>query len=243
MALSFFNNADGNNDMVKIPILAFTDKAPVLREEYANYALLQVMSVNTWQNLMVNMSFDLNETYINVRTTKDEDIKYVQSKMEQWLSGTYYEIENRVEEELFNQKIQKAYTLVVGGLCTLLAIIGLANVFSNTLGYIYQRKREFARYISIGLSPRGIKKILCMEALIIGGKPIVITLPLTILFVLFATNASYINPMEFFENMPVIPLTIFTCMILACIALAYYIGGRRICLNNIIETLKNDALS
>ena len=44
MALSFFNNADGNNDMLKIPILAFTDKALVLREEYANYALLQVMS-------------------------------------------------------------------------------------------------------------------------------------------------------------------------------------------------------
>ena len=131
----------------------------------------------------------------------------------------------------------------MGGLCGLLAIIGLANVFSNTLGYIYQRKREFARYISIGLSPRGIKKILCMEALIIGGKPIVITVPLTIIFVLFAATASHINLMEFVESMPVIPLSIFACMIMGCVALAYYIGGRRICKDNIIETLKNDVLS
>ena len=131
----------------------------------------------------------------------------------------------------------------MGGLCSLLAIIGLSNVFSNTLGYIYQRKREFACYISIGLSPQGIKKILCMEALIIGGKPILITVPLTIVFVLFATRASYIDPMEFLESAPVLPLIIFACMILGSVALAYYIGGRKICKNNIIETLKNDTLS
>ncbi len=243
MVLSLFQNKEGSNDKVNVPILAFTDKVPVLREEYANYALVQVMSASTWQKITANMSLDSMETYINVQTTTDKAIKSVQSKMEQSLSGKNYEIENRVEEELFNQEMIKGYTIIMGGLCGLLAIIGLANVFSNTLGYIYQRKREFARYISIGLSPRGIKKILCMEALIIGGKPIVITIPLTIIFVLFATTASHINAKEFVESMPVIPLSIFACMIMGCVALAYYIGGRRICKDNIIETLKNDVLS
>jgi putative ABC transport system permease protein len=115
-------------------------------------------------------------------------------------------------------------------------------VFSNTLGYIYQRKREFARYFSIGLSPQGLKKIFCMEALIIAGKPIVITVPFTIVFVLFATTASYINPMEFVKNMPIAPLLIFAGVIFGCVALAYYIGGRKICRDNIIETLKNEML-
>lgn len=239
MVLSLFQSTDRNNDGVRIPILAFTDKVPVLREEYDNYGLVQVISASTWQNFMDNINVDSDETYINVLTKRDEDIKVVQAKMEHLLSGKNYEIENRIEEELFNQEIQKGYTLIMGGLCSLLAIIGLANVFSNTLGFIYQRKREFARYISIGLTPQGMKKILCIEALVIGGKPIIITIPLTILFVLFATRASYINPMEFYENMPVISLTIFACMILACVWLAYYIGGRRICKSNIIESLKN----
>ncbi|MBA4689091.1 MAG: ABC transporter permease [Candidatus Galacturonibacter soehngenii] len=243
MNLSLFQNTDESNDTVKVPILAFTDKAPVLREEYANYALVQVMSASTWQYMLANMSVESSETYINVQTVTEDDIKSVQTEIEKLLSGKNYEIENRVEEEQFNEETQKGYTLIMGGLCGLLAIIGLANVFSNTLGYIYQRKREFARYLSIGLSPQGIKKILCMEALIIGGKPIVITIPLTIVFVLFAATASYINPMEFLESMPVVPLFIFACMILGCVALAYYIGGRRICKNNIIETLKNDVLS
>lgn len=243
MLLSLFQNTERSSDAVNVSILAFTDKAPILREEYENYTLVQVMSSSTWKNLMASMSVDPKETYINVQTTTDEDIKSVQTKMEQSLGDKNYKIENRVEEELLNQEIHKGYILIMGGLCSLLAIIGLANVFSNTLGYIYQRKREFARYLSIGLSPQGIKKILCMEALIIGGKPILITVPLTIIFVLFAAAASYINPMEFLESMPVIPLIIFACIIMGCVALAYYIGGRRICKSNIIETLKNDVLS
>ncbi|SHO43861.1 ABC transporter permease [Anaerocolumna xylanovorans] len=240
---SLFQNKDRNDYMVKIPVLAYTDELPVLREEYANYALVQVMSASTWQNMLANMSVESQETYINVQTATDAAIWSVQTEIEQLLSGKNYEIENRAEEKQFNEEIKKGYILIMGGLCGLLAIIGLANVFSNTLGYIYQRKREFSRYVSVGLSPRGIKKILCIEALIIGGKPIVITVPLTIVFVIFAAAASYINPMEFLESMPIVPLFIFACMIMGCVALAYYIGGRKIYRNNIIETLKNDILS
>jgi len=226
--------------VVNVPVLAYTDKVPALREEYSNCTLVQVLPASTWQNLRDQVDFDVQETYINVRTTTDEDIEFVQAQLEQALSGKDYEIENRVDEELFNQKIFKGYILLIGGLCLLLAIIGLANVFANTLGFIYQRKREFARYISIGLTPRGMKKMFCVEALIIGGKPILITIPLTLLFAIFAASASYIPLGEFFAALPVIPLTVFTLIILGCVALAYYLGGRKVWRSNIIEILKND---
>lgn len=242
MNFMLFQNTEESNDTVKIPILAYTDKLPVLREEYANYALVQVMSASTWKNMLANISVESQETYINVQTATEDAMESVQTEIEQVLSGKHYEIENRVEKEQFNEEIQEGYTFLMGGLCGLLAIIGLANVFSNTLGYIYQRKREFARYLSIGLSPQGMKKILCLEALIIGGKPIMMTVPLTVIFVLFATTASYINPMEFLESMPIVPLFIFAWMIFGCVGLAYYIGGRKIGRNNMIETLKNDVL-
>ena len=50
------------------------------------------------------------------------------------------------------------YKLIIGALCVLLAFIGIANVFSNTLGFIRQRKQEFARYMSIGMTPEGMRK-------------------------------------------------------------------------------------
>lgn len=246
LSLSFFQDKEEGSDLAQIPVLAYTDELPVLREEYANYALVQIMSVSTWKELAQGLSTEEQETYINVRTAEDDTIEPLQIELEQLLSDKNYEIENRIEKELFNEVVQKGYMIMMGGLCGLLAIIGLANVFTNTLGYIYQRKREFARYLSIGLSPQGIKKILGMEALIIGLKPIVITVPLTIAFVIFAAGASYINPMEFLESAPIIPLSIFACMIFLSVALAYYAGGRKICGNNsndIVEILKNDVLS
>lgn len=55
----------------------------------------------------------------------------------------------------------------------------IRNVFSNTLGFARQRKREFARYMSVGLTPEGIKKMFCIEAMALIGRPVLLTLPLT----------------------------------------------------------------
>ena len=74
------------------------------------------------------------------------------------------------------------YQLIIGALCALLAMIGIANVFSNTLSFIRQRKREFARYMSIGMTPEGMRKMFRIEALVIAGCPVLITLPLYCLY-------------------------------------------------------------
>ena len=55
-----------------------------------------------------------------------------------------FEVENRIQEKIDNDAMLNGYKLIIGALCVLLAFIGIANVFSNTLGFIRQRKREFA---------------------------------------------------------------------------------------------------
>lgn len=241
--LSLHESTSENGDMISLPVIAYTDQLPVLREEYANYGLVQVISASAWQNVLVSEPRESQDTYINIQTVTEDNIESVQKEIEQLLAGENYEIENRVEEQAFNQVIQNGYMLVMGGLCGLLAIIGLASVFANTLGSISQRKREIACYLSIGLSPLGIKKMLAVEALILAGKPIIVTIPLTIIFVIFAATASEINPQEFLERMPFVPLFIFAGMILGGVALAYYLGGKKICRSNIVEAIKNDVFS
>ena len=90
-------------------------------------------------------------------------------------------------------------TVTIGAFCALLALIGIANVFSNTLGFVRQRKREFARYLSVGMTPAGMRKMFFVEALVIAGRPALITLPLTALFAGFMIQASYLDPAEFLE--------------------------------------------
>ena len=132
--------------------------------------------------------------------------------------------------------------LIWGAFCFLLAVIGIANVFSNTLGFIRQRKREFARYISVGMTPKGMRKMFCIEALVIAGRPILITLPLTAVLVGFMITASYLNPQEFLVKVPIIPIVLFMLAIFGFVALAYYIGGKRILKCNLADALRNDSM-
>ena len=122
----------------------------------------------------------------------------------------------------------------------MLAVIGIANVFSNTLGFIRQRKREFARYISIGMTPGSMRKMFYIEAFVIAWRPFFITLPLTVIFVSFMITASYLNPEEFFTEAPIIPILLFILTIFGFVLLAYYIGGRKIMNCNLTDVLRND---
>lgn len=197
-----------------------------------------------WKSLLAPLKGVEPDTYIRVFSETSptlENLNELEERMVR-LVGDGYEIEseNRIQEKVSNDDLRKGVTIILGGFCALLAVIGIANVFSNTLGFIRQRKREFAQYMSIGLTPAEMKKMFCIEAMVISGKPLLITLILTIVSVQFMTTASYLDPMVFWVEAPIIPILIFAATIIVFVALAYYIGGKRILQCDLNETLRND---
>ena len=160
------------------------------------------------------------------------------------LVGTEYEteIDNRVQDKLTNDRLILGYKIVIGIFCALLAVIGIANIFSYTMGFLRQRRREFARYLSVGMTPDGLKKMFRIEILVIAGRPILITLPVTVLAISLMIRASYLNPAEFWTQAPYVPIAVFIAAIFAFVTIAYVIGGRRILRDSLAEALRNDAL-
>ena len=132
--------------------------------------------------------------------------------------------------------------LILGGFCVLLALIGISSVFSNTLGYVRQRRREFARYLSIGMTPAGLKKMFCIEALVIAGRPVLITLPVSALIVWYMLRMSYMEAGIFFDEAPVLPVAVFMLAILGAVAFAYYLGWRRVRKIDLAEALRDDTM-
>lgn len=96
--------------------------------------------------------------------------------------------------------------------------------------------------MSIGLTPSSMKKMFFVEGFVIAGKPLLITIPFTVLFVQFAATASYLEPMVFWAETPVIPIVLFAMAIVGFVALAYYIGGKRILQCDLNEALRNDTM-
>ena len=100
-----------------------------------------------------------SDTYIRILAGENASLKAldkIEKDVLHLLAPNYKtEIENRIQEKITNDEIIFGYQLILGGFCAILAVIGIANVFSNTLGFLRQRKRELAQYMSVGIVQPG----------------------------------------------------------------------------------------
>ena len=229
-----------------IPVLACTRECPVLREEYADFSLVQFIPLSLWKSISGQVGGVQEDTYMRVLSQERDSLETLGALEEEisWtLCGKYVtESENRIQEKLDNDRMIGAYELVLGIFCGLFAIIGVAHVFSNTLSFLRQRKREFARYMSVGLTPQGMRKMFCIEALVIAGRPMLTALCLTAAAVAVMIRASYLEPMEFIRVAPAGPISAFILAVSGFVALAYYLGGRKALKINLAEALRDDTM-
>ncbi len=240
----------GNEEMTaEIPVLSYTEKVPALREEYATldyYELVHFIPVSLWKEIKGQIGGSEEDTYICMLGRENvtlEELVALQEQVDSLIAGNYKtESENRISEKEMNDKQIQGMMTIFGGFCVLIAVIGIGNVFSNTLGFVRQRKREFARYMSVGMTPKEIRKMFCIEALTIAGRPILITFPLAVITVGYFLKASYVEVGTFLAEAPLIPVVIFMLAIWGTVALAYYLGWRNIRRINLAEVLRDDTM-
>lgn len=230
----------------EIPVLAYAKEAPVLREEYEDYALVNVIPLSLWKEIEGRLGGAKEDTCIRLLAKEGVTLAQLDAMEKEavQLIGADYEIEseNRIREKVTNDEMIKGYETILGGFCVLFAVIGIAHVFSNTLGFLRQRKREFARYMSVGITPAGMGKIFCIEALVVAGRPVITASIFTIGLVAVMIKASCLEPAEFIKAAPAAPILFFLFTIFGCIALAYYLGARRVLASSLAEALKDDRM-
>lgn len=242
-AITLQNTVQPENT-VEIPVLTYTQKTPILREEYDNYSLVQFIPLSLWNQISGKIGDIETDTYIRILGKEGVTLSEL-NELQSVISETIHQdsaatLENRIQEKISDDEMQKGSALILGAFCVLLAVIGIANVFSNTLGFLRQRKREFARYASVGMTPESMRKMFTIEASVIAGRPLIITLPLTVIVVAFMITASYLDPMEFLAKAPLIPILAFILAIFGFVGLAYYIGGKRMLESDLADALRND---
>ncbi len=233
----------------EIPVLSYTEKVPVLREEYATldyYELVHFVPVSLWKEIKGQLGGGKEDTYICILGRENvslEELDTLQGEIDSLIAGNdKTESENRIREVEVNDKQIQGMMALFGGFCVLLAVIGIGNVFSNTLGFVRQRKREFARYMSVGMTPEEIRKMFCIEAFTIAGRPVLITLPPAILTVGYLLRLSYVEVGVFLAEAPITPVAVFMLAIWGTVALAYYLGWRNIRAINLAEVLRDDTM-
>ncbi|TGY91301.1 FtsX-like permease family protein [Petralouisia muris] len=248
-AVSILRQSGKEEMTAEVPVLSYTEKVPVLREEYATldyYELVHFIPVSLWKEIKGQIGGSEEDAYICMLGRENVtagELDALQGQVDSLIAGNYKtESENRIQEAAANDKQIQGMMTIFGGFCVLLAVIGIGNVFSNTLGFVRQRKREFARYMSVGMTQGEIKKMFCVEALTIAGRPILITLPLAAVTVGYMLKISYVEVGTFLAEAPFIPIMIFMLAIWGIVAFAYYLGWRNIRKINLAEVLRDDTM-
>lgn len=234
---------------VEIPVVAYAAEPPVLREEYGTldfYELVHIMPVSVWKEIEKQVGGAEEELYIRILAGNGATLRgldKIEESVSELLEGMpETEIENRIQDKMNNDRMFAGMKAIVSVFCILLAMIGFGNLFSNTLGFVRQRKREFARLLSIGMTPAGMKKIFCIEALVIAGRPVLTAFPVTVAAVVFFLKISYLEPEVFLREAPVLPILAFLLTIFVFVASAYYLGAKKVMESSLIDSLRDDTL-
>jgi putative ABC transport system permease protein len=239
----------GKQHTVEIPILSYTTIVPPLREEYAKidyYELVHFLPVSLWstmQGSIGNAESDIQICILGRENVSLESLEQVQQEITQLLSADHtFQIENRIQEQQNDDKTIKGMMAIFGGFCVLLAIIGLGNIFSNTLGYVQQRRKEVARYFSVGMTPQSIRKMFCIEGLVIAGKPVLLAIPITVFALWVLMSSSYMDPGSFLPQIPYLAIFLYILVMGGMVGLAYYLGWRQVRDMSLSQVLQDDTV-
>ena len=114
--------------------------------------------------------------YSNDSTTAESEINKLLIENGKDTSGLY----NYDKTVQGRRMISRIVSVFAYGFILLISLVSITNVFNTISTNVAHRRREFAIFKSMGLSNKGVSKILNIECLIYGLKSIVIGLPLSI---------------------------------------------------------------
>jgi putative ABC transport system permease protein len=135
-------------------------------------------------------------------------------------------------------QIMKVFIYGFISLITLIAVINIINSISNSMN---ERKTEFAMLKSVGVTPKGFKKMIYVESIRYGAKSLLWSLPISIglhaLMFRALTNAEGMQ-IPFSTNWQYYLAAILAVFVIILLSLLY--SADKIKDDNIIENLKQD---
>lgn len=218
---------------VEIQVGGYTMKEPALREEYRDFCLFLVMNKEACP-----VRADAEMFYQMLVEPKAQSGKVYRDIQE--MLGTGYTLEDRQATEVYNKEVLSALKLLYSGICVLLAMIGFANIFANMLGQTILRKKEFARYQSVGMTPAGVWRTLLLEGMALAGGPILVSIPVNVVLVVLMANSARISLGKYMANCPIVPLGVFVGMYFTVTGVACALGGRKIFSGEIVDGVREE---
>lgn len=239
-------NDMNTNYKFNVQVGAVTDISPGNQEE-TRYSIDYIVPMSTYQKIVSNfmkermaeynsMSIDLVVGDEASPSTKKELTKICSS----YLGSDDFRIWSLLEDKNHEVLVQKATATSVFATASMIGLIGIFNAFSTISNNLRLRKREFAILRSVGLTPKGLNKILMLEGLFFAVTPIIVSIPIVSFICWYMLRLTPITLAEFIPVFPVGVTLTYTIIIIVSIFLSYYISSTCVKKSNVVESIKNE---
>ncbi|MFT5872200.1 MAG: putative ABC transport system permease protein [Clostridium sp.] len=211
------------------------------------YSLAYIVPMKNYQQIVSNFMPErmLESSSMSIDLlVGDEDSTRVKKELTRicssYLGSEDVNIWSLLEEKNNDELVQKAVFISVFAVALMLGLIGIINAFSTISNNLRLRKREFAMLRAVGLTPKGLNKILMIEGLFFALTPIIVSIPIVLFICWFMLRVALITWSEFISVFPVVPILTYAMLIIASIFLAYGISSTGVKKSNVIESIKDE---
>lgn len=137
-----------------------------------------------------------------------------------------------------NEAVVFIMQVFIYGFIVLIMLITTANIVNTIATGIHMRRKEFAMLKSVGITPKGFRKMICLESFLYGFRGLLFGLPVSILlnFAMSRTLDSEYIPFQISGGMIVI--VVAAVFVIVGISMVYAVNRLRG--DSIVGTLKED---
>lgn len=167
-----------------------------------------------------------------------QEVSKIAKDMGQDSSETFV-IDYAAETETMRAFVTIAEVLAYGFI-VLISLIAAANVFNTISTNISLRKREIATLKSIGLTSKGMRKMMLFESLLYGVKSLLFSMPvsLAITYLIYYVVSDSGYEMTFYVPWKTFLIAIISVFIIVAISMVY--SMKKVNKENTVEALRSD---
>ncbi len=219
-------------ETIEIEVGALTEKVPIGFDEFSPWAYMIVGE--DWKEELVNESYR-GSIFINSNDADD-----TQRELEKILGKDTDAIYNYEEMVKSERSLFVLIAIFLYGFITVIALIGVTNIFNTITTNMNFRRREFAMLKSVGMTKKEFNHMILLESFFYGMKSLLIGIPLGCVLSGLIYLAMIGGRIQISYEPPIraIVISVVTVFVLIGVIMRYSIDKIR--KQNIIETIRNE---
>ena len=236
---AYITNYDQDTDKeikenIKLKVMAITDD--LIPGSY-NYNYMGIDFI-TYDEVGEKLGFKPLNGSIYMSTDKEDNTR---KEIKEIADKEGFKVIDEIEEAKAMEQSIMAMQVFVYGFITVISLVSVTNIVNTISTNINLRKRELAIIKSIGVTPGGFNKMICLEGLLYGILSLLYGLPIGIGMVVLM-NTLLGDVIQFGLVLPWSGIIICIVGIFVITFIASYIPMKKINKENIIENIRQESI-